>query len=78
MEAFQERVVTEKKELDEKIEKLYAFIHGTVYPSLPDDERARLMRQYCHMKDYSNVLLDRIVHFVGFEPKIGAVGGFQG
>lgn len=59
----QERVVNEKQELDAKIEKLDAFIHGTIYPTLADGERMRLMRQFCHMKDYSNVLKERIEHF---------------
>jgi hypothetical protein len=63
MQAHQERVVTEKAELDAKIEKLYAFVHGTVYPTLPDAERVRLMRQFCYMKDYSNVLGERIAAF---------------
>lgn len=61
----QERVVTEKAELDFKIEKLYAFIHNDdgPYPNLPEIERFRLMRQYCHMMDYSNVLGERIAAF---------------
>lgn len=63
MQPHQERVVTEKKELDEKIAKLDAFRHGAIYLTLPQEERERLTRQYCHMKDYSNVLNERITAF---------------
>jgi hypothetical protein len=63
MEDFQKRVVAEKEELDSKIEKLSTFIHGPIYAKLPEDERMRMMRQFCHMKDYSNVLGERIAVF---------------
>ena len=63
MQAHQERVVAEKADLDEKIGKLDVFIHGTIYPTLDEAERARLMRQLCHMRDYSNVLTERIAAF---------------
>lgn len=63
MQPHQERVVTEKSELDEKIGKLDSFIHGTIYPTLAKAERMRLMRQFCHMKDYSTVLGERIAAF---------------
>lgn len=63
MQPHQERVVTEKSELDAKIEKLDAFLHGSIYSTLAEVERMRLMRQFCHMKDYSNVLGERIAAF---------------
>jgi hypothetical protein len=63
MQPHQERVVVEKKELDEKITKLDAFLHGSLYTRLAEDERMRLGRQFCHMKDYSNVLGERIAAF---------------
>ena len=63
MEEFQARVVAEKEELDSKRDKLTAFIHGPIYAKLPEDERFRLMRQYCHMGDYSAVLGERIAAF---------------
>jgi hypothetical protein len=59
----QERVIQEMKELDEKIVKLDDFRHGKLYETLPVDERDRLTRQYAHMKDYSNVLAERIKAF---------------
>ena len=63
MQPHQQRVVDEKMELDSKISKLDVFIHGPLYPTLADPERMRLMRQFCHMKDYSNVLGERIAAF---------------
>lgn len=63
MQPHQERVVAEKSELDEKVEKLGSFVHGSVYASLAEPERKRLMRQLCLMRDYSTVLGDRIAAF---------------
>jgi hypothetical protein len=63
LQPHQERVVREKEELDDKIAKLDTFIHGGVYVGLNESERMRLMRQFCHMKDYSNVLGERIAAF---------------
>lgn len=63
LQPHQQRVVDEKADLDGKIERLDAFIHGKIYPALADAERSRLMRQFCHMKDYSNVLGERIAAF---------------
>jgi len=63
LQPHQERVVAEKSELDAKIEKLDAFRHGDIYHTLSVAERDRLTRQYAHMKDYSNVLGERIGAF---------------
>ena len=46
MTDFQERVVTERKELYDKCEKLNAFITGSpIYKTLPVDEQVRLRMQ---------------------------------
>lgn len=63
MQPYQERVVQEKKELDEKIGKLDMFRYGSVYLTLSEEERLRLTRQFVHMKDYSDVLGERIAAF---------------
>jgi hypothetical protein len=63
MQPHQERVVVEKHELDEKLDKLGAFLTGKIMHTLPDDEQARLRRQYALMRDYSSILQERIEHF---------------
>lgn len=64
MAPHQERVVTEKRELDEKLGKLGVFLGTTLYHSLPADEQDRLSRQYSLMRGYSDVLGERIDNFV--------------
>lgn len=63
MEAFQQRVVDEKTELDGKCGKLDAFFTNAIYLALPKDEQERLVRQRAAMWDYSAVLGERIAAF---------------
>lgn len=63
MEAFQQRVVDEETELNAKIEKLTAFLHGETFDGLPLVERARLSQQLTYMLSYSAVLHERIDAF---------------
>jgi hypothetical protein len=64
LQPHQERVVTEKKELDEKIDKLKAFImESPIFQKLPDAERGRLKHQYDVMVEYSLCLGARIEAF---------------
>ena len=63
LEPHQERVVKEKEDLDDKITKLTAFVGGTIFASLPDDERSRLSIQLQHMNGYSEILRQRIAAF---------------
>jgi hypothetical protein len=64
LQPHQQRVVTEKQELDEKIDKLKAFImESPIYQKLPDDERQRLNHQYDVMVEYSRILRARIEAF---------------
>jgi hypothetical protein len=63
MKPHQERVVTEKSELDEKRQKLTAFIGGEIYRGLDPVEQSRLNRQLEAMTLYSNVLGERIAAF---------------
>ena len=63
MESFQERVVFEKQELDERLVKLKAFLDGGIVQSLPHDEQLRLRRQANVMGTYSDVLGERIEAF---------------
>lgn len=60
MEMWQERVVQEKKELDEKIEKLQHFLE---YRNKDVDDNTELLRlevQLTLMESYSNILQVRI------------------
>jgi hypothetical protein len=59
----QQRVVTEKTELDVKINALQTFISYRFTVPLPIEERARLQRQLSIMLDYSHVLGERIAAF---------------
>lgn len=65
MEDFQERVVDEKKELDEKIKKLGAFLSADKFKSicLCSWEAGRLEKQYHAMVLYSGILNERIINF---------------
>lgn len=63
MQPHQQRVVDEKDELEEKLTKLNSFIGGTIYDSLSADERNRLSRQAVIMKDYLDILNERINAF---------------
>jgi len=63
MQPHQQRVVTEKDELAEKLTKLNAFIGGSVFNGLPETERIRLARQGVVMKDYLDILNERIAAF---------------
>jgi hypothetical protein len=59
----QQRVVDEKRELDEKIEKLTAFFNTETYRGLRSAEQHLLSQQLQHMTGYSMVLTDRISLF---------------
>ena len=63
MQAFQERVVVEKNELDEKINKLSSFIESDRWSSVAEDEKERMRKQLVAMGEYSNVLSQRIANF---------------
>lgn len=63
MAPHQERVATEKAELDEKLEKLTAFGRTEIYAGLDAAEKDRLYRQAHAMTLYSVVLGERIAAF---------------
>lgn len=63
MQTHQERVVTEKSELDEKSAKLNAFFNTSLFEKLSSEEQDRLHRQYELMVQYSAVLGERIAAF---------------
>lgn len=59
----QQRVIDEKKELDEKHEKLTNFTFTDMFSSLPREEQTRLNRQHAVMETYSQILGERIAAF---------------
>lgn len=59
----QQRVADEKRELDEKREKLGAFKNTDIFASLPWQEQERLNTQAHIMTMYSAVLGERISAF---------------
>lgn len=60
---FKDRVVLEKRDLDDRLKKLNAFIGTETYCSLPESEQERLSRQADYMRCYSDVLAERIEAF---------------
>jgi hypothetical protein len=63
---WQQRVIDEKKELDEKRMKLDAFMSTRAYYELVragNDQAPLLQRQYDYMTYYSRMLGERIAHF---------------
>lgn len=65
MEAYQERVVQEKDELDKKIQSLQFFIEHPNFNVKVSNfhEREDLKAQLRHMKFYSDILQSRINRF---------------
>lgn len=63
LQPHQQRVVDEKADLDEKRLKLQDFTAKPVFLGLPISERDRLFRQAALMRDYSEVLAERIAEF---------------
>ncbi len=60
---YQERVVQEKKDLDEKLGKLEAFLCDKGHEPLRPHEQDRLIRQHRTMEKYSSILGVRIGQF---------------
>lgn len=60
---FQQRVIAEKAQLDDKIQKLNAFFSTSIYDKISYSEQINLKRQHIAMLDYSSILKDRIAGF---------------
>jgi len=63
LQPHQQRVVTEKAELDEKLTKLLAFFQTPIFEGLSEAERSRLRNQARFMDGYSAMLSERIEAF---------------
>lgn len=60
MEAFVERIIEEQRNLEEKIDKLFRFVHSDVYKKLSEENQVLLDLQYMSMVSYNNILIRRI------------------
>ncbi len=63
MEAFQERVIEEEKELAGKIRRLDSFVESGTFEAIHGEEQDRMLRQLRAMRIYCGVLGERIYHF---------------
>lgn len=62
---FRDRVRAEESELQDRIDKLAAFLPTDTFSKLPKDEQDRLTAQLAAMQDYSNCLAERVAAFGG-------------
>lgn len=60
---YQKRVIDEKAEVSDRLDKLLKFFDTPLFASLPEPDRALLKAQATHMKHYEDVLAARIDRF---------------
>jgi hypothetical protein len=63
MQDWQNRVVEESDELVEKLNKLSNFIDSKEYDALPNREQDLLFKQHRLMREYADVLAERLRGF---------------
>jgi len=63
MEPYQQRVIDERRELFDRLEKLKFFIDGKLFIELPESEKIRMKLQADYMAMYLSVLDERILNF---------------
>ena len=63
MQPHQQRVVEERVELDNKMDKLSKFLDTNTYYNLSEGEKGRLVEQLGVMNQYRDVLDRRIAAF---------------
>lgn len=63
MSTYQQRVIDEKRELDDKRGKLSDFMHSDDYAGLSAVDQGLLMVQLASMEGYANALARRIETF---------------
>jgi hypothetical protein len=63
MSTSRQRILQEKNDLDDNMEKLRAFIWdgSPIYAELPQVDCALLIEQLSVMRQYSNILLSRLL-----------------
>lgn len=68
---YQQRVIDEKNELDEKLSALRQFLESDKFAQVDPEEQRRMQDQAKYMQQYSDVLWLRIDNFASL-PKGGA------
>jgi hypothetical protein len=63
VEPHQERVVAEEAQLVERLDKLEAFLHDDRFVKLADEDKELLERQVRLMREYADILKERIARF---------------
>ncbi len=63
MQPYQQRVIEEKRELDDKKQRLKQFLKGPTFATLGEEEQVRMNQQLCAMDSYSAILGERIAAF---------------
>jgi hypothetical protein len=63
LQPHQERVLAERDQLSERLEKLLAFFNSEIFSQVDWLEQSRMKRQAIHMERYLNVLNERIQAF---------------
>jgi hypothetical protein len=63
LKPYQQRIVEEKAELDERLSKLNAFIAAPAFGAIHLAERERMSEQSEVMACYSHILRERIAAF---------------
>ncbi len=61
--AHQMRVIEELAQLQERTEKLGAFVDSSIFGTLPEDEKRRLGAQHGAMTYYAEILKERVAAF---------------
>ena len=65
LQPHEERVIMERGELAENLERLTAFIEGPTWHKMPESDRDLMIEQRNHMTAYLGVLQRRVARFLG-------------
>lgn len=60
MEDYVKRMLDEAEQLEDKVTKLSKFFSTTIYGGLPENKKNLMKQQESHMRNYLNVLKERI------------------
>ena len=63
IQPHQQRVIDERSELDDKLERLHKFFMCATFEILDEEEKLRLKKQASIMREYLSILDERILAF---------------